>query len=193
MTGKVPEKNGYRWNEVRQMAFFCKIAGIICVMGASGYLSVSISRFLESRRRELRRLYSILLQLKSEIQYMGNTLPECFMSLSKGAGEPFEEWLFSLSDRMEAKENSCFTDIWTEELAHLYEKSALEADDLEPLRELADKLGNVDTTSQIKAIDYALLHIERNRTVLEDEMSQKKKVVATLSMFGGFMTLILLL
>lgn len=162
-------------------------------MGASGYLSASINRFLELRRRELRRLYSILLQLKSEIQYMGNTLPECFRSLSGGVGEPFGEWLCSLSDRMEAKENSCFTDIWTEELAHLYEKSALEADDLEPLRELADKLGNVDTTVQIKAIDYALIHIERNRIVLEEEMNQKKKVAATLSLFGGFMTLILLL
>lgn len=162
-------------------------------MGASGYLSVSINRFLELRCRELRRLYSILLQLKSEIQYMGNTLPECFRSLSRGVGEPFEEWLCLLSDRMEAKENSCFKDIWTEELAHLYEKSALEVDDLEPLRELSDKLGNVDITAQIKAIDYTLIHIERNRTVLEEEMNQKKKVAATLSLFGGFMTLILLL
>lgn len=175
------------------MVLLCKIAGIVCVLGASGYLSVNLNRFLEMRRRELRRLYSILLQLKSEIQYMGNTLPECFKTLSEGANEPFEEWLFSLSDRMEAKDNSSFADIWTEELEHLYQKSALESEDLEPLRELSDKLGNVDTTSQIKAIDYALIHIERNRTVLEAEMSQKKKVVATLSLFGGFMTLILLL
>lgn len=175
------------------MVLFCKVAGAVCVMGAVGYLSVNVNRSMEMRKQELRRLYSILLQLKSEIQYMANTLPECFRNLSKGAKEPFQEWLTAMSDRLEEKENESFADIWQAEMQHLYRMSSLEWEDLEPLQELSDKLGNVDTMSQIKAIDYAVLHIEQNRTVLEREMDQKKKVVATLSLFGGFMTLILLL
>lgn len=175
------------------MVWICKLAGTICVMGAAGYLSVSLNQTMDRRNRELRSLYCIFIQLKSEIQYMADTLPECFLTLSKGAKPPLDEWLRILAEKMEKKENAGFSDIWKEELNHLYSISALAQEDLEPLKELADKLGIVDVTAQLKAIDYALLHIERNRTVLEEEMGQKKKVIVTLSLFCGFMTLIILL
>ena len=174
------------------MVWFCKLAGVVCVMGAAGYLSVSLNQTMDRRNRELRSLYSIFLQLKSEIQYMNNTLPECFLSLSKGAKDPFREWLKALADQMDSKENAGFADIWKKELTHLDAISALTEEDLEPLKELSDKLGSVDITAQLKAIDYALLHLERNRTTLEGEMEQKKKVIVTLSLFCGFMTLIIL-
>lgn len=161
-------------------------------MGAAGYLSVSLSQNMDRRNIELRSLYSIFLQLKSEIQYMSNTLPECFFTLAKGAKEPLKEWLNTLADKMENKENAGFSDIWKEEINHLDKISALTPDDLEPLKELADKLGIADVTAQLKAIDYVLLHIERNRTILEEEKEQKKKVIVTLSLFCGFMTLIIL-
>lgn len=185
------------------MVLFCKFIGAVCVMGASGYLAVNINQNMESRSRELRKLYSLLLQLKSEIQYMANTLPECFRNLSKGVKAPFKDWLTGLCTGMEKEEagegdkketeSTGFAEIWREQLEYLYQSSALDREDLEPLDELADKLGAVDMTAQLKAIDYALLHIEKNRTVLEAELGQKKKVVATLGMFWGFMTLILLL
>jgi len=163
------------------------------VLGAAGYFALNLNQLLEKRNLELRKLYSILLQLKSEIQYMCNPLPECFKKLAKYEKDPFMTWLVSMAEKMEEKEKACFADIWREELAYLYEQSALAKEDIEPLRELSDKLGNMDITAQLKAIDYALIHIERNRTILEEEIKQKKKVVVTLSLFCGFMTLILLL
>ncbi|MGN0153014.1 MAG: stage III sporulation protein AB [Lachnospiraceae bacterium] len=175
------------------MVLFCKLAGTILVMGSAGYLAVNINQMMEQRNVELRRLYSILLQLKSEIQYMCNPLPECFKKLAQYEKEPFKDWLFNLAHRMEGKEKNSFADIWQEELGHLQKKSALNTEDIEPLAELKDKLGSMDITAQMKAIDYALLHMERNRKLLEEEMRQKKKVVVTLSLFFGFMTLILLL
>lgn len=175
------------------MVFFCKMTGAVFVLGAAGYFAFNLNRMLERRNLELRKLYSILLQLKSEIQYMCNPLPECFKKLAKYENAPFGIWLLKMAEGMEKKEKSSFADIWREELEYLYEQSALEKEDIEPLRELSDKLGNMDVTAQLKAIDYALIHIERNRTVLEGEMKQQKKVVVTLSLFCGFMTLILLL
>lgn len=175
------------------MVFFCKITGSLFILGAAGYFAYNLNQMLEKRNRELRKLYSILLQLKSEIQYMCSTLPECFRKLAKYEKEPFGIWLSVMAQRMEEKEKVSFADIWREELTHLYEESALGTEDIEPLKELSDKLGSMDITAQLKSIDYALLHIERNRSLLEEEMKQKKKVVVTLSLFCGFMTLILLL
>lgn len=175
------------------MFLVCKLAGAVFVMGAAGYFAVSMNQTLEKRNLELRKLYSILIQLKSEIQYMSNTLPESFQKLSSHTKEPFSSWLNRITVKMEQKEETSFREIWKEELDYLYEGSALEREDIEPLQELSDKLGSMDVTAQLKAIDYALLHIERNRNVLEGELSQRKKVVVTLSLFCGFMTLILLL
>ena len=61
------------------------------------------------------------------------------------------------------------------------------------LEELADKLGTTDGKSQMKAIDYVLLQLERNRTCLQQEIKDKKKVVTTITLFVGFVTLIILL
>jgi stage III sporulation protein AB len=175
------------------MGLICKILGSVLVVGGSGYLAASINGTLEQRNRELRKLYSILLQLKSEIQYMGNTLPECFAHLGKGEKQPFSTWLTGLAKRLEQKEESTFNVIWTEELTGLFRDSALEQGDVALLEELADKLGSSDVTAQLKAIDYTLIHIEQSRKVLEQELKQKKKVVTTLSLFMGMLTLILLL
>ncbi len=174
------------------MVFICKLAGIVFVMGAAGYLSLSMGQNLDRRKCELRGLYSIFIQLKSQIQYMGDTLPECFETLSKGAKGILADWLVGLAERLNLKQDMVFSEIWSEELNRLYQISALVKEDVEPLRELGDKLGSADVDAQIKAIDYALLHMEKNRQTLEETMEQKKKVIVTLSLFGGFMTLLIL-
>lgn len=175
------------------MGLYFKIAGAICVMGAAGYFAVSMNQTMELRKQELRKLYSLLIQLKSEIQYMYNPLPESFIKLANEAKEPFSSWLSDMVYLLEKKEDITFSEVWKEGIENLHKKSALEREDVEPLKELADKLGNGDVSAQLKAIDYAVLHLEGNRTELEAEIGQKKKVIVTLSLFCGAMTLILLL
>lgn len=175
------------------MGIVCKLLGAVLVLGATGYFAISMNQMLEMRKQELRKLYSILLQLKSEIQYMCNPLPEIFLKLSYSVKDPFTAWLSEIAGQLESKEGISFADVWREGLAKLYKNSDLEQEDMEPLKELADKLGTGDIDAQLKAIDYALLHIEGNRTTLEAEMGQKKKVTVTLSLFCGAMILILLL
>lgn len=175
------------------MGLMCKLAGCVCVMGAAGYFAISVNQTMENRKQELRKLYSILLQLKSEIQYMCNPLPDSFAKLARNAREPFSQWFVYLSEQLERKEMLTFSEVWREGVTYLGEISSLAKEDIEPLCELSDKLGSGDTEAQMKALDYALLHIERNRMSLEDEIQQKKKVTVTLSLFCGAMTLLLLL
>ena len=124
--------------------------------------------------------------------YMGKA-PVGVAKLAKSTKEPFSTWLSDMVDLLEEKEEITFSDVWKEGIENLHNGSALEKEDVEPLKELADKLGTGDISSQLKAIDYAVLHLEGNRTALEKELGQKKKVTVTLSLFCGAMTLILLL
>ena len=175
------------------MEIICKAMGAVLVMGATGYYAVCAGKTMEERNNQLKMIYGILLQLKSEIRYLYNPLPECFRKLEGQAKEPFKTWSGCLSDRMEQQGEEDFSMIWQEELEKLYQNSALWWSDLEPLTELSGKLGQSDVTLQEKAIDYTLLLMEQNRKTVVQSFDQKKKVVVTLCIFAGLMTLILLL
>lgn len=181
------------FDEVRRMAIACKLLGSCFVVVAAFDFAKNYNAALEQRKKELRKLYSLLLQLKSELQYMSNTLPESFEKLAKVSPTPFGEWLNELTKLLETREDIIFSEAWLSKLDMLYQNSCLEKEDIEPLKELADKLGSYDLSAQLKAIDYTVLHIERNRNTLEEQIEQKKKVILTLSLFCGFMTLIFLI
>ncbi|MDD5998422.1 MAG: stage III sporulation protein AB [Lachnospiraceae bacterium] len=151
------------------MEIIFKMAGSILVLGSSGYFAYSLNARLDQRGTELRRLYSILLQLKSEIQYMSNPLPICFEKLGGQEQAPFSDWFFNMARRLQDKDRMMFADVWIEETEQLYEQSALKREDMEPLFALRDKLGTLDTAVQSKALDYAALQIEHNRKNLEEE------------------------
>lgn len=175
------------------MGLGCKLLGSLCVLGAAVYGGRSISQTYDNRYWQLRHLYSILLQIKSELEYMNTTLPECFLSLGAHSKEPIKTWLLKIGEDLENQEEASFSLIWTQNLQLLFDSSALLQEDIALLQELADKLGSQDGQSQMKAIDYTLLQIERNRVNLEKEMKEKKKVVTTIAMFVGLITLIVLL
>ena len=174
------------------MEFVCKAAGTICVVGAAwSYARVRADEF-EMRLSQLMQLYSILLQLKSELKYMNSTLPECFASLAKHVNAPFDEWLLCMSHEMENERNKCFADIWSDKLTVLQENSSLWESDVKLLAELKDKLGNQDVEASVKAIDYILIRMEEDRELLKNELQQKKKVILSLSLFAGLIVVILL-
>lgn len=175
------------------MVWGCKIIGAVCVLGAAMYGGMSFSQSYDNRYRQLRHIYSILLQLKSELEYMNTPLPECFLHLGESAKEPMKAWLIQIGEDLGRQEGDSFSAIWLRSLTFLFDTSALLKEDIALLQELGDKLGVQDGQSQMKAIDYTLLQIERNRVSLEKEIKEKKKVVTTIAMFVGFITLIILL
>lgn len=174
------------------MDIICKIIGIVLVISATGYYAKETNETMELRLKELTVLYDLLLQLKSELTYMSMTLPECFHSLSHSFGNPFDEWFGNMVYEMNNERTKSFTYIWDEQLKKLPDKSALTPDDVSTMSELGDKLGNADVESSDKAIDYVLLRIEERRKHLSGELQQKKKMVVSLSLFVGLMTIILL-
>lgn len=175
------------------MNILFKTMGIVLVMSATLSFSLTHNRMLDNRKQELRRLYSLLLQLKSEIQYMNNPLPEIFTKLSIQTKAPFGIWFSDMAMRTEDEKAESFSAIWISGIEYLKAQSALNNEDIEPLLELGERLGNGDVATQMKAIDYTLLHLENNRKVLEGEMEQKKKVTLTLSLFLGTMIWIVLI
>jgi stage III sporulation protein AB len=178
------------------MEWICKLAGMTCMLASAGVFCMEYGKSLTRRNRQLRKLYGILLQLKSEMAYMNYTLPECFEKMGKTAEPPFQEWLQSLWRQLNLENTeqggAVFEAVWSSQLKELEQTSDLQAEDIELLKELGDKLGAADIEGQKKAVDYVLLQLERNRSCLEEEMEQRKKVVTACTMFGSVLMIILL-
>ena len=174
------------------MELVCKMSGAACIIGAVWLYAGERSHKMDMRLTHLMQLYNIFLQLKSELRYMSSTLPECFVGLSKHVSPPFDEWLKALSYEMEHERDKCFADIWLDRLEWLEAESALNDSDIGLIAELKDKLGDADVDASLKAIDYVLIRLEEGRVILKDELQQKKKVIVSLSLFAGLITVILL-
>ena len=175
------------------MELVIKLMGTVLVIGASFLYAKERSDALELKMTQLRQLYGILLQLKSQLKYMNSTLFECFRSLSCHIDAPFSRWLGLLADSMENERDKSFAVIWEDMLSCLMEDSLLDNKDIALLSELKDKLGTADVGEALKAIDYVLIRIEENREVLNNELKGRQKVILSISLFAGAMVVILLM
>lgn len=178
---------------VRGLELYCKIFGAILVLISAVSFSREFNGGLDRRLTQLRMLYSLFGSMKSEIGYMGSTLPECFERLSVRSEPPFNTWLMNMAEAMENERDKCFSNIWKEQLIYLKSNSCLSGDDIRILEEIGDKLGGPDVDVAQNAIDYLLLQLEEHRSVIQGEIKDTRKVVVSLSLFLGFMTLIILL
>mgnify|MGYP002622815658 CR=1 FL=1 len=174
------------------MEVMCKIAGTMCVVGSAWLYAKERAYVMELCLSQLMQLYSILIQLKSELQYMNTTLPECFVNLAGHVNPPFDKWLYGMADEMNNERKKSFGDIWVEYIGFLRQDSQLGDSAIDILTELKDKLGEADVAASLKAIDYVLIRIEEERESLKNEIQQRKKVILSLSLFAGFVVVILL-
>ena len=171
----------------------CKLIGAVFLLSSTFQIAIYMNKITENRYRQLQMLYSLLEQLKGNMLYMGDTLPECFADLADKYEEPFCSWMNGLVKEQLKDMKDTFGNIWLRGLDYLLINSDLERGDVEILSELKDKLGNADINTQVKAIEYTLLRIEEKRVVLKDELKDKKKAVISISFFAGAMILIMLL
>ncbi|MBE5925154.1 MAG: hypothetical protein E7271_11980 [Lachnospiraceae bacterium] len=174
------------------MEIVVKVIGAVLILAASLYLAYEINRGLTKELEQMKSLYNIMLKLKSELYYLNDTLPECFLHLSKMTDFPFDKWFYEMYESMSKEPEETFGDIWDRCTRSLIDNSLLTIADIEGLFELKDKLGCMDREVQEKAIDYFLIQVEEKRKQLYLEHSQKKKVIITLCAFVGLMTLIVL-
>ena len=170
-----------------------KLAGAAFVILSAVNFAFNINRIYEKRCEQLQEVYGILGLIKGELSYMGETLPECFLKLSGQVEEPFCLWLKMLSDNLENDHNRSFSMIFDEAAGYLQSNTYLESDDIELIRELKDKLGNMDVDVQLKAIDYVMKRIEERRLDLNSNLKDKRKAVMSICIFTGALVLIILL
>lgn len=170
-----------------------KLTGAILVIMTACLFAKEANGMMKLRIVQITKLYSILSQLQSKLKYMNNTLPECFSDFYHNTEFPFDSWFNNMAERMNEERTDDFSSIWSGGLNYLYDNSALHKSDIEILSGLKDKLNSYDVDEGIKAIDFVLLQLEERRKELITKSGEKQKVVVSLCLFVGLMTVLLLI
>ena len=174
------------------MEMICKIMGGLLVIGSACFFAQETNDIMNLRVKQLTQLYGILRQLESELRYLNSTLPECFINLSKSVEYPFDIWFCDMCSSMDKPDKKDFSQIWCEHLNILADNSALFPEDVDILLSFRDKLSGYDVEASVKAIDFGIEQIEERRKKVKEEINEKKKMVISLSLFVGLITVIML-
>lgn len=150
---------------------------------------------MKLRVRQLNELERILIYIEGEIRVKHSVLADAFLSASKRAGQPFNEWLLFLSERMknEDTDSYSFLSIWKTSLDILRWKTKLNKSDMSLLDSVGQTLGYLD----IKAMEQGLFFERENLKLvvnsLYKELPNKMKLAIVSGGLGGIFIIVVLI
>jgi len=165
-----------------------KLIGALCILIASGFIGMEISRSLAERTKQLRQFISALESLEAEILFGHAHLPEASMRISRQFDHPIGRIFQSFSENLESEETTA-KEAWKKSLMEHWKSTALKTNELDILLQFGETLGRHDRYQQQKHIRLAVTHLER----LEKESYQRQTTYGKIANNMGFLSGILLI
>lgn len=148
---------------------------------------------LKNRLVQMGYLEKALTFLLSEISYENSSVPESLIKIGTRFPNSFGEQLIEMGEELLEKNGGRLEEIWIHYMDKISKQLKLKGYEAEEILQLGTVLGSADKKLQTDAIQGGLQML---REALKDENSKldgKQKVSITLSIAGGFMTIILLI
>lgn len=164
-----------------------KIIGcILIILGTTG-AGFSKSRELQNHLMELEELNKIFYLLKSEMEYTRAPLAEIFTKISQKTGEPFQNWLRKLSEKLYEKQGGRLWEIWSNSIEEDLRGSRLKEEEIRDLIQVGRNLEYIENLKlYVEQLEYRIAHTrESYRT--------KRKLCQSLGIMSGIFLVILLL
>lgn len=171
-----------------------RLLGCILILAACTGFGFSKSQDMQRHLQQLEEMKKLFYLLRSELQYTRAPFAEVFEKIGRKTGEPFQRWLFKLSERLRKKDACCFWEIWNTSIHADLEKEHLESpkcclkkDELEDLRNVGKNL------EYMESLDLYIEHLEYRIKHLREAYQTKRKLCRSMGIMGGIFLVILLL
>lgn len=130
-----------------------KIIGIIGLVISCGLFGISRSTNMKIRIELLEEYYEMIMQLKGQINYFKEPLPELFTKLAQNDTSKAYMFLKALCDEIDEK-GLYKRDLWAKKLKCVYQDTVLTNEDIEIMTYLGDFIGQTDYYNQIQHFSY---------------------------------------
>lgn len=169
-----------------------KIIGAACILLATTWIGIEVSRHLSQRPRQLRYFRSALQALEAEIMFGHTPLQEASERLSKQMPFPINLFFEKFSRKLQQRDANVKS-AWDESLKDIKKLIALKQNDIEILSQFGETLGKHDRYQQQKQILLTMSHIEREENDALEIQSKYEKMVKSLGFLSGLLLIVLLL
>ena len=162
-----------------------KMLGILCIVSGSSGLGFLYARELELRLIELKQLQQMLLQLRGEIRYMHQPLPDAFWHLSRKAPVLFVDFLTKMAQELQKRDGQSAEEIWKRNLKKCLIGLHLDKQEQKDLEKLGSMLGYLDVDMQLNALDYYLEQLKESSLRATEVSKTQKKLYQSMGILGG--------
>ena len=169
-----------------------KIMGIIGLVISCGLFGVSRSTNIKIRIELLEEYYEMIMQLKGQINYFKEPLPELFMKLAQNGSSKAHIFLKVLSDEINEK-GFYRRDFWAKKLTCIYQDTVLTNEDIEIMIYLGDFIGQTDYNNQIQHFSYMEEKLKNQIEKAKSKYKEKGPMYSKIGFFLGAIIGILLI
>lgn len=170
-----------------------RVAGAVLLMAGCIGSGWSAKERLKKNLDDLYRIRQIFQMFQSEIAYSRAPLPEACMRIGNRLEEPYRSALLSVREEMLADHGKSFLDIWDRQIGICTRKLSLAEADKRLLLDFGSCVGYIDGKMQTQAVEQYIHKLDISIGRMEKDMTDKCKVIMSLSIMGGLLLAIILL
>lgn len=170
-----------------------RLIGIIFLVGGSIGMGWSMRDRLKKNLDTLYQIRQIFKMLQNEIIYSRASLPEACRHISEKVNQPYSSAFLAIHEEMNVNSGESFTLIWKKHMNKCIKEISVSAEDKNILLEFGNSIGYLDGTMQAQAIEQYMHRLDVSVSKMEKEMTDKCKVIMSLSVMGGLMIAIILI
>lgn len=162
-----------------------KAVGALFVVGAAGFLGLSVAQAYQNRPRELREVQTALHLLETEIAYGATPLGEALENIGRRVAPPVGPLMTETARELAAGYGSTLKEAWEFALAGYRAETFLKPEDLTVIHGLGDVLGASDRNDQAKHLALAIERLKAQAAKAEDEAGKNVRLWQCLGFAGG--------
>lgn len=170
-----------------------KITGVIlCIAGCTGYGLLKIANWKKALL-ELEQWILLFQKMKSHIHYQRDRLEEICVQLNQDMYGLGGYYAAKAGESALEKRTVGFAETWKEQMELWKLESVLPSKIKELIFHFSDYSKEADYELQMSFLDMFVSNLEKEKSILENQLQEKRKPVMTMSVAGGLVIAILLL
>lgn len=160
-----------------------KLIGITGIVISCGLFGISRTNILKSRINILEDYYEMIINLKTQISYFKEPLPDLVDKLSKNNSS--KAYLFLKGVGTDIYENDCYSsDFWAQNLKNIY-NTAITESDLEIMLYVGKFIGQTDYINHLQHFEYVENKLIKQINIAKEMYIQKGPMYNKIGFFVG--------
>ena len=161
-----------------------KLAGLLGLVVCCGLLGLAKARRLRTRIFLLEDFLKVTLEIKGQINYFREPLPDIFRKLGKNGDSAGLSLLAAVFDDLEAKDGD-IVEIWPQKVDERYAGTALTPKDVELFKYPGQFLGQTDFVNHLWHFEYLETHLRQQIEEARRDYDKKGPLYSHLGFFLG--------